>query len=84
MARRHPRIRTAPAPGADPSPQRFPPTATAPETIRAEFASEDTLDAWGDDAPLVERDEAPDIIDDHARSNDDRLREEVPPHHVDV
>lgn len=79
MARPQRRVRTEPKHGVDPTPQQFPASADAPATIRATLASEDRPDAWGesvlDDDGLIVRDDAAD-------SNDDRLRENVPPHNV--
>lgn len=80
MARQHRRIRTEPKPGVDPTPQQFPASAGAPETIRATLAEEDRPGAWGD-AVVPEEDDLI-VLDDAAESNDERLREDVPPHNV--
>lgn len=62
------RVRTAPPPGSDPTPQRFEPADGGPAVIRAEPAAEDRPSAWG------ERDSGD--------SNDARIRENIPPHNV--
>ena len=80
MTRPRRRVRTEPAPGADPTPQRFE-RPDGRREIHAELASEDRLEVWGgrevvldEDAPVVRLDSA-------TTANDDRLRENVPPHH---
>lgn len=80
MARQPRRVRTEPQPGVDPTPQKFPATAGRPETIRAVAAAEDRLDAWGE--RVIQDDEGLNVRDDTADSNDDRLRENIPPHNV--
>lgn len=80
MARQHRRVRTEPQPGVDPTPQKFPPSVGVPEKIRATLAEEDRLNTWGDASAQDE--DGLTVRDDASDSNDDRLRENVPPHNV--
>ncbi|MFD2674350.1 hypothetical protein [Gulosibacter bifidus] len=66
-----------PAPeGVDLTPQRVPRSALNPTGIVAELATEDQSIAWGDE-------DGPEIRADHASgSNDERIRENIPPHNV--
>lgn len=80
MARPTRRVRTEPQPGVDPTPQKFPPEADRPETIRATLAAEDRRDAWGEAA--VSDEDGLIVRDDTAESNDEQLRENIPPHNV--
>ncbi|MGO2111209.1 MAG: hypothetical protein ACTH31_06310 [Pseudoclavibacter sp.] len=65
------RVRTDPAPGADPSPQRLDDGRPA----EVELAGEDRLGAWGDDGLDVLPDAA-------SSSNDERLERDRPPHYA--
>lgn len=73
MARhQHRRVRTDPAPGADPTPQSF---ADGREA-EVELAEEDRLGAWGDDDGL-------EVLPDAASgSNTARLERDRPPHYA--
>lgn len=70
MARPSRRVRTEPQPGVDPHPQRIP--AAGPEASPVTLAGEDR-------DLTVYRDATTGATSD---SNDDRLRSDVPPHHV--
>lgn len=77
MSKPQRRVRTEPVPGADPAPQRFEFDGHA--VIDGELAGEDRLDTWGD----LDYDQGPEVrADFESDSNDERLREGVPPHNV--
>ena len=73
MARsKHRRVRTDPAPGADPTPQSFADGRDVP----VQLADEDRLGAWGDDDGL-------DVLPDaSSSSNTERLERDRPPHYA--
>ncbi|MDJ1371475.1 hypothetical protein [Gulosibacter molinativorax] len=68
MARQQRRVRTEPQPGVDPTPQKFPASADVPERVEVTLAEEDRDDSWGTSG--------------EADSNDERLRDNIPPHNV--
>lgn len=77
MPRASRRVRTEPAAGADPEPQRVTPREglTFGAGADPELAAEDRLDSWGDGEA--------DVLPDRASTgNADRLEEDRPPHYA--